>query len=272
MTKKHIAILAGVTSSFVLGVAAIFLASPSPAGSLAVSDTASGSTDVPLPVQAQVALDEDAFVTIPGGTYTVGCDEAGKGCREVTVETFDVSKYEVTFAEWDACVDAGGCSYRPDDNGWGRDQRPVINLSWEDVGAFLEWKSTDKKNFRIPSMDEYLAAINLDNEPLDLKRDCRRDVFGGKACNQNGSSRVGYGIPNRFGIFNLYGNVSEFSSVSLKSNEIINKGECLEVAISGMNWRSNRDDFIEQFVCVESKLRLQDTGFRLVRGQNADAS
>lgn len=104
MTKKHIAILAGVTSSFVLGVAAIFLASPSPAGSLAVSDTASGSTDVSLPVQAQVALDDDAFVTIPGGTYTVGCDQDGTECHEIQVESFRISTLDSNMLLDDECV------------------------------------------------------------------------------------------------------------------------------------------------------------------------
>ena len=45
---------------------------------------------------------------------------------------FAVGKFEVTFAEWDACVAAGGCKHKPDDQGWGRGKRPVINVSWDD--------------------------------------------------------------------------------------------------------------------------------------------
>lgn len=41
-----------------------------------------------------------------------------------------VGRFAVTFDQWDACVSAGGCSgYRPDDNGWGRGLRPVINVN-----------------------------------------------------------------------------------------------------------------------------------------------
>ena len=50
--------------------------------------------------------------------------------------------YEVTFAEWDACVEAGGCGgYRPEDEGWGRGSRPVINVSWEDAREYVRWLS-----------------------------------------------------------------------------------------------------------------------------------
>ena len=53
---------------------------------------------------------------------------------------FAVGKYEVTFAEWDACVAAGGCGgYRPDDGGWGRGRRPTINVNWDDAKAYVRW-------------------------------------------------------------------------------------------------------------------------------------
>ena len=48
---------------------------------------------------------------------------------------FAIGRHEVTFNEWDRCVDAGGCKHRPDDRGWGRGDRPVINVSWSDAKA-----------------------------------------------------------------------------------------------------------------------------------------
>jgi len=51
-----------------------------------------------------------------------------------------VAKYEVTFAEWDERVDARGCEHKPDDEGWGRGKRPVINVSWEDITKqYVPW-------------------------------------------------------------------------------------------------------------------------------------
>ncbi len=54
---------------------------------------------------------------------------------------FAIGRHEVTFEEWDRCVDAGGCKHRPDDRGWGRGDRPVINVSWSDAKAYVAWLS-----------------------------------------------------------------------------------------------------------------------------------
>jgi formylglycine-generating enzyme required for sulfatase activity len=55
---------------------------------------------------------------------------------------FAVGRFAVTFDEWDACVADNGCNqYRPDDLGWGRGQRPVINISWNDAQAYVAWLS-----------------------------------------------------------------------------------------------------------------------------------
>lgn len=67
-----------------------------------------------------------------------------------------VDRFAVTFAQWDACVDDGGCNlYRPSDEGWGRGNRPVINVSWQDAKAYIGWLS--KKSglqYRLPSEAE----------------------------------------------------------------------------------------------------------------------
>ena len=56
---------------------------------------------------------------------------------------FAISKFPVTFAQWDACVDGGGCDgYRPDDKGWGRGDRPIINVRWSDAKVYVAWLST----------------------------------------------------------------------------------------------------------------------------------
>ena len=100
------------------------------------------------------------MVVIPAGSFRMG-DLSGKARRhekpvhEVVISAaFAVGKYEVTFAEWDACVADGGCAaytpcvpdaecggWLPGDRGWGRGRRPVINVFWDDAQAYVKWLS-----------------------------------------------------------------------------------------------------------------------------------
>ena len=65
--------------------------------------------------------------------------------RYVTIEAaFAVGVYEVTFDEWDACARSGGCGgLIPDNGGWGRERRPVINNNWDDANAYVDWLSRE---------------------------------------------------------------------------------------------------------------------------------
>jgi formylglycine-generating enzyme required for sulfatase activity len=82
------------------------------------------------------------MVTIQPGVFIMGSpkDEARRDAnegpqREVVIPTaFEIGKYEVTFNDWNTCVVGGGCrGYRPDDGGWGKGRRPVINISWNQM-------------------------------------------------------------------------------------------------------------------------------------------
>ena len=82
------------------------------------------------------------MVEVPAGSFTMGsASNESEGYSDerpqhsVTIpEPFAVGKFEVTFAEWDACVAAGGCDgHRPDDSDWGQGQRPVITVRWNDA-------------------------------------------------------------------------------------------------------------------------------------------
>jgi formylglycine-generating enzyme required for sulfatase activity len=70
---------------------------------------------------------------------------------------FAVSRFAVTFEQWDACVNDGGCNgYRPSDQGWGRGLWPVINVNWDDTQAYVAWLSGKTgKAYRLLSEAEW---------------------------------------------------------------------------------------------------------------------
>ncbi|MDR2913223.1 MAG: SUMF1/EgtB/PvdO family nonheme iron enzyme [Tannerella sp.] len=84
------------------------------------------------------------WVDIPAGTFTMGspASEAERRDNEtqhqVTLNEFKMSKYAITFDQYDAFCEATGRN-KPSDSGWGRGKHPVINVSWDDATAFAQW-------------------------------------------------------------------------------------------------------------------------------------
>jgi len=104
------------------------------------------------------------MIVVPAGSFMMGSPESewvrskDEDPRHlVTIDqAFSVSKFAVTFDEWEACVADGGCNaYRPDDHGWGRGRRPVIYVSWNDANAYAAWLSRKtSKTYRLLSETE----------------------------------------------------------------------------------------------------------------------
>ena len=171
-------------------------------------------------------LDLPVMVGIPARSFQMGC-VSGLNCRDserpvrtVTIsQPFALSKYEVTFSQWEACVLVGGCNgHRPADKGWGRGDRPVINVSWQDAQSYVSWLSRETgEDYRLPSEAEWEYAARAGSTTKfswgnEMSRD-RANCGRGRECRNrwNGSTApVGSFSANAFGLHDMHGNVWEW--------------------------------------------------------------
>ncbi len=170
------------------------------------------------------------MVVVPSGSFTMGSpsNEEGRSAnespqRKVTIaRPFAVGKFEVTFAEWDACVAGGGCTHKPADEGWGKGRRPVINVSWNDAKAYVAWLSkTTGQPYRLMTEAEWeYAARAGTTTPFHTGATISTDQanYDG-TLTYNGSSKgasrqkpveVGSFPANAFGLHDMHGNVWEW--------------------------------------------------------------
>ncbi len=174
------------------------------------------------------------MVVIPAGQFRMGCLSDDLDCNydefpahDVTIpNAFAVSVYEVTFEQWDTCVAGAGCrGYRPDDEGWGRGDRPVINVSWEDAQAYVSWLTSQTgQTYRLLSEAEWEYAARAGshmmyswgNEIGQDRTNCAQSEvilrirLPGCGDQWANTAPVGSFEPNAFGVYDMHGNVREW--------------------------------------------------------------
>lgn len=174
------------------------------------------------------------LVDIPSGTFAMG-HEATKEIadahpvHDVNLKGFQMMDAEVTFEQWDACVADGACTEKPDDEGWGRGEKPVINISYNDIlDEYLPWlyEKTGYK-FELPNEAQWEYAARGGTKTFYAFGDtvkCGEGNFGKFYSRKRYERRNNYCInsdlgrrtvlikqyaPNAYGLYDMHGNVSE---------------------------------------------------------------
>ena len=239
------------------------------------------------------------MVEVPAGSFLMGSPateerrqtKEGPVHRVTIARPFAVGVYEVTFAEWDACISDGGCNavppgYRPDDRGWGRGRRPVIRVGWHDVQLYVGWLTRKTgKAYRLLSEAEweYVARAGTTtrywwgDEILADRANCR---FCGSRWDGERTAPVGSFYANAFGLYDVHGNVAEWVTDCRNSNytgapadgSAWTTGDCSARVARGGSWanvswyaRSASRAFYRVPREGLQRVRATEIGFRVTR-------
>lgn len=210
---------------------------------------------VPVGQSFRDCADCPEMVVIPAGRFLMGSPENEPGRRsnegpqrEVVVSRpLAVGKFEVTFAEWDACVAAGACRHRPGDQGWERGRQPVINVSWGDAQQYVRWLSgRTGRGYRLLTEAEWeYAARAGTTTPYSFGSAISPSQANFWQSGLNRTREVGSFAANRFGLHDMHGNVWEwvedcyrdsYAGAPSDASQAVTSGGCSARVLRGGSW------------------------------------
>lgn len=254
------------------GPAAASPLAPEPAAVRSFRDALPGGGSGPL------------MVDLPAAVYLMGSAGNSLNFEErpqhiVNLSAYAIGKYEVSFAEYDRFAQATGRRL-PHDEGWGRDDRPVINVSWKDAEAYAHWLSKETGHrYRLPSESEWEFAARAGTTtsfwwdgvlPVNPANcfDC------GSRWDGTSTAPVGSFQPNTFGLHDTAGNVQEWigdcyhpSYQNAPSDgSTWHSPECTRRVVRGGSYTSPLDSVRSaRRGQLDQDTRLDNLGFRVVR-------
>jgi formylglycine-generating enzyme required for sulfatase activity len=164
------------------------------------------------------------MIVVPAGSFTMGSHDSETDRTEtegpqhpVTIERpFAVSKYEVTFTDWGACVANGNCDPHEIESSLGGGRQPVVNVTWHDAKQYARWLSQiTGKHYRLLSEAEYEYAARAGTQTIypwgdDIGKNNANCKDCGSQWDGRQSAPVGSFPPNHFGLYDMVGNVWEW--------------------------------------------------------------
>ncbi len=246
------------------------------------------------------------MVVVSEGKFTMGTpvsepksENRERPRHDVTISRrFAMGIFEITFDEWDACVEAKGCNnYLPDDERWGRGKRPVIYVNWHDADAYVEWLSqVTGEDYRLPSEAEWefsaragtATAYSFGNDEGDLclfANSADASLNAGKDegylpldCNDGFGTEtapVGSFKPNPYGIYDVHGNVWEWVADcwndtyagAPSDGSAWTEGSCNQRVLRSASWVDARGGSLRSGHRgrIDVSMRSNNLGFRVAR-------
>ncbi len=249
------------------------------------------------------------MIALPSGELMMGTPESEPKREErenpqhkvIISKPFAIGKFLVTFDEWEACVNAGGCNgHQPEDQGWGRARRPVINVNWYDAQAYASWLTERTgETYRLLSEAEWeyaarggtTTAYSFGDNENDLCQFANAADVSLLATGQRGilpldcddhygaqTAPVGSFKPNPYGLYDVHGNVWEWvedcfndSYVSAPTDgSAWMQGDCNRHMLRSGSWIDARGGSLRSGHRgrMDADSRSYNKGFRVARDLN----
>ena len=234
------------------------------------------------------------MVTVPAGSFMMGAPEEEEGSHSSErpvhqvdfANAFAVGIHEVTFAQWDACVAAGGCDgYTPVSflEEQARANRPVDALNWQDAQNYAAWLSAHTgETYRLPSEAEWEYAARAGTQtPYHFGATISPDQANYDVGTVVGTVPVGSFPANAWGLHDVHGNVAEWTQDCYPSDPLAHvdytgapvdgsaweEGDCGKRVTRGGSWADPPEELrsARRGTLWDADRRIGVNGIRVVR-------